>query len=49
MQQNMEQQTQDLIEEMGGTFVDEQHDTHIENVIWGWSNLRIPSPSDAQL
>lgn len=39
----------DQIEEIGGICVDEQHDAHIANAIWGWSNLRIPSPSDTQL
>lgn len=32
---NMEQQMQDLVEEMGGLSLEEQHDGHIETAIWG--------------
>lgn len=33
--QNMEQQMQGLIEEVGGICFDEQHDPQIANAIWG--------------
>lgn len=33
--QDMEQRMQDLLAEMGGLAIEEQHDAHIANAIWG--------------
>lgn len=37
--QAMEQRMQDLVAEMGGVCIEEQHDAHIANAIWGETGL----------
>lgn len=32
---NMEQRMRDLMEQMGGLGLEEEHDAHIETAIWG--------------